>query len=94
MNDAAAFLPVRADLVRVFGDFQPVSDWERRAGLFDQLFGFVERVDGKCDDIGIFLLEFFDMRLEAGDLPNAVGSPDAAIENNDGIFALEIRWDV
>ena len=91
MDDAAAFFPIRADLVGVFGDFQAVSDRERRAGFFDHLFGFVERVDGKCDDIGIFLFEFFDMRLEVGYLPNAIRSPDAAIENNDGIFAFEIR---
>jgi hypothetical protein len=89
MDDTAAFLPIRADLVGVFGDFQVVSDRERRAGLFNHLFGFVERIDRKCDDIGIFLLELFDMGLEVGDLPNAIRSPYAAIENNDGIFAFE-----
>ena len=94
MDDAAAFLPVRADLIGVFGDFQAIPDWEGRSGLFDHLFGFVERVDRKPDDVGIFFFEFFDMRLEVGDLPNAVRSPYAAIENNDGIFARDIRWDL
>ena len=91
MDDAAAFLPVGAHLVGVGGNCKPVADRERRAGLFDHLFGFVERVNGKRDDIGVFFLEFVDMRLEVGYLPNAVGSPDAAIENDDGIFAFEIR---
>jgi hypothetical protein len=94
MEDAAAFLPIRADLVGVLRDFQPVPDRKRRPGLFDHLFGFVERVDGKRNDIGIFLRKFFDVRLEVGYLPNAVGSPDAAIENDDGIFTFEIRRNI
>lgn len=94
MDDAAAFLPIRADLVRVFRDFQTESDRERRAGLFDHLFGFVERVNRKRDDIGVFLFEFFAMRLKVGYLPNAVRSPDAAIENDNGIFPFEIRRNI
>jgi hypothetical protein len=94
MNDAAAFLPVCADLVGVFGNIQPVSDRERRAGFFDHLFGFVQRIDGKRDYVCIFLFEFFDMRLKVDYLPNAVRSPHAAIENKDGIFAPEIRWNI
>jgi hypothetical protein len=94
MDDAAAFFPVRADPVRVFGNFQAVPDGELSAGFFDHLFGFVERIDGNRDDVRILLLEFLDMRLEVGYLPNAVGSPDAAIENYDGILAFDIRWNV
>ena len=29
-----------------------------------------------------------------GNLPNAVGSPDAAIENDDGVFAFEIGGNI
>jgi hypothetical protein len=92
MDDAAAFLPVRSHLVGVFGNFQPVRDRESRAGFFDHLFGLIERVNRKRDYVGIFLFEFFDMRLEVGYLPNAVRSPDAAIEKDDCILTFEIRW--
>jgi hypothetical protein len=52
----------------------------------------IERVNRKRDYVGIFLFEFFDMRLEVGYLPNAVRSPDAAIEKDDCILTFEIRW--
>jgi hypothetical protein len=94
VDDAAPFFPVRADRVGVLRDFQAVSNRKSRAGLFHHLFGFVERVDGKADDVGIFLFEFFDMCLEVGYLPDAVGSPDAAVKNDDGIFTIDICWDV
>jgi len=42
----------------------------------------------------MFLFELTDMHLEIGYLPNAVGSPNAAIEDNDGVFASEIGGDV
>jgi hypothetical protein len=35
------------------------------------------------------LLEFFDMRLKVGYLPNAVGSPDTAIEYDDSVLAFD-----
>jgi hypothetical protein len=38
------------------------------------------------------LLEFLKMRLEVGDLPNAIGSPYASVKDDDGILALDIRW--
>jgi hypothetical protein len=34
------------------------------------------------------------MRLEVGDLPDAVGSPDAAIEDDNAILTREIRWNI
>jgi len=34
------------------------------------------------------------MRLEIGNLPNAVGSPNATVKDDDGIFTLEIVWNV
>jgi hypothetical protein len=36
------------------------------------------------------LLKFFDVRLKVGYLPNAVGSPDAAIEYDDSVLAFDI----
>jgi hypothetical protein len=55
------------------------------------LFRFIERVDGQRDDVGIFLFELFEMSLEIGYLPNAIGSPQAAVENDHGILAFQIR---
>ena len=76
------------------GTFRPHPIGNVAPVFFDHLFGFIERVNRKRDYIGIFLFEFFDMRLEVGYLPNAVRSPHAAIENDDGIVAFEIGWDV
>jgi hypothetical protein len=56
--------------------------------------GFGERVNRKGDDGGILLCEFSDVRLEVGYLPNAIRSPDTAIENDNGIFTLEIGRDI
>jgi hypothetical protein len=39
------------------------------------------------------LLEFVDMGLEVGYLPNAVRSPNPPVENHDGIFTFEIGGD-
>jgi len=94
MDDAAPFFPISAGLVGVFRDFQAVTNRERGAGLFDHFFRFVERVHGKRDDIGILPFEFLDVGLIIGYLPNTVGSPDTAIEYNDGIFAVEIRRNI
>jgi hypothetical protein len=94
VDNAAAFFPIRADFVGVFWNFQAIADGERRAGLFDYFFGFIERIDGKRDDLGIFLLEFVDMGLEVGYLPNAVGSPNSPIKDDDRIFACEVVWDI
>ena len=94
VDDAAAFFPIRADFVGILGNFQSVVDGKCRAGFLGHLFGFVERVDGKGDDMGVFLLEFFDVRLVIGDLPNAIGSPDAAIKNDDRVFAFQIGGDI
>jgi hypothetical protein len=94
VDDAAARFPVRPYLVGIFRDLQAVPDRERSAGLFDHFFGLIERVNRKRDYVGIFLFEFVDVRLEVGYLPNAVRSPDAAIENDDGIFAFDIHWNI
>jgi hypothetical protein len=34
------------------------------------------------------------MRLKVGDLPNAVGSPYTSVKNDDGIFGLDIPWNI
>ena len=91
VDNTAPLFPVCADLVGVLGHFQTIADRKRRAGFLNHLFGFVGRINGKSDDVGVLLLEFLDMRLEVGYLPDAVRSPDAAIENNNGILAFEIR---
>jgi hypothetical protein len=54
---------------------------------------FFQWIDGKGDDVGVLLFEFCDVRLVVGYLPNAVGSPDAAVEEDDGIFAGKISGD-
>jgi hypothetical protein len=94
VNDAAAFFPIGADFVGVFGNLQSVADRKHRAGFFNHLFGLVERIDGKGDDLGVFLLEFLDVRLVIGDLPNAIGSPDSAIKNDDRVFAFQIGGNI
>jgi hypothetical protein len=50
------------------------------------LFGFVEGIDGKGDHVCMFLFELIDMSLEVGYLPNAVRSPDTAVEDDNGVF--------
>ena len=35
-------------------------------------------------------MEFFQVNLIVGNLPHAIGSPDAAIVNDDGVFPFEI----
>lgn len=94
VNNAAAFFPVCADLVGIFGNFEAVADGKRRAGFFRHLLGLIERIDGESDDLGILALEFVNMRLIVGNLPDAVRSPDSAIENDDGVFALEIGGNI
>jgi hypothetical protein len=55
---------------------------------------FLQWIDGKRDDFGVLLFEFLEMRLVVGNLPNAVGSPDAAIKEDDGIFTGKIGGNV
>ena len=50
-----------ADFIGVGWDFKAVTDGERRAGFFDHLFGLVERVDGKREDVGVLLFKLLDM---------------------------------
>lgn len=90
MNDAAAFFPVRADFVGVLWDFEAVADRKRRAAALDHCFGFVERIHRERDDIAVLVFKFVQMRLEVGNLPNAIGSPNAAVKYDDGVFAFEI----
>jgi len=94
VNNAAAFFPVGADFVGILWNFEAIADRKGRAGALDHFLGFVERIDGEGDDIGVLRLEFIKMRLIVGDLPNTVGSPDAAVEDDDGVFAGEIGRDV
>ena len=94
VNDAAPFFPVRTDFVGVLRDFKAVADRKLRAGLLDHLFGFVERVDRQRDDIDVLVFEFVYVRLKIGDLPNAVGSPNATVIDDDRVFAFEIVWNV
>ena len=54
---------------------------------------FFQWIDGKGNDVGVLLFELCDVRLVVGYLPNAVGSPDAAVEEDDGIFAGKISRD-
>ena len=87
VENAAPFFPISADALGILRHFQSIANRKSRAGLFDHLFGFIERVDGKSDDIGILTAELVDVSLIVGDLPNAVRSPDAAVEYDHGIFA-------
>jgi hypothetical protein len=94
MNNLASVFPISAYLVGVFGDFQSVADRERGAGFFHHLVGFVERIDREGDHVGIFSPKLLHMRLEVGDLPDAVGSPDAAVKNYHRVFTRQICRDV
>jgi hypothetical protein len=87
MNDFTSIFPIRPHLVGVLWNFESITNWERRAGFFDHLFGFVEWIDRQSDDVGVLLLELVNVRLEIGYLPNAVRSPDAAVKDADGVFA-------
>ena len=90
VDDATTLFPISADFVGIFRHFEPIADRKGRAGFCDHFFGFVERIDRQGDDIGILCFEFLKMGLIVGDLPDAVGSPDAAVEDDDGVFAFEI----
>jgi hypothetical protein len=90
VNDTAAFFPVSADFVSIFRYFQAVTDRKTRAGTLDHLFCLVQRIYGKGDDLGVLLFEFFKVSLIIGYLPNAVGSPDTAVENDHGVFRLDV----
>jgi hypothetical protein len=62
--------------------------------LFDHLFGFIHRVHGEGDDIDILPFELVHVSLVIGQLPNAVGSPDAAVENDNRVFSLQVLRDI
>jgi hypothetical protein len=94
VNYFASIFPIGADFVRVLRDFQTIANRERGASFFHHLFGFVEGIDGEGDYICVFLLKLIDMRLEIGYLPDAVGSPDAAVKNYHGVFASEIHGNI
>ena len=94
VDDVAAHFPVGADFVGVLWNLKVIADRKGRAGSLDHFLGFVERIDGEGDDVGILCFEFLKVRLIVGDLPNTVRSPDAAVENDDGVFAGEIGRDV
>ena len=94
VNNFSAIFPIGADFVGVFGNFQAVTDRKCRAGALDHFFGFFQGIDRERYDFCGFLLELFDMRLKVGYLPNAVGSPDAAIEYDDGVLAFEIGGNI
>jgi len=66
VDDAPALFPVGADFVGIFGNFEAITDGKGRAGAFDHLFGFLQRIDGEGDNIGILFFELLDMRLEVG----------------------------
>jgi len=90
VDDAAPLFPVGADFVGILWDFEAIADRKGRAGALDHFLGFVERIDGEGDNVGILCFEFLKVRLIVGDLPNTVRSPDAAVEDDDGVFAGEI----
>ena len=90
MNDAAFLFPIGTDFLGVVRYFQSVADGKCGAGLLDHLLRFFQWIDGKGNDVGVLLLECFDVRLVVGDLPDTIGSPDAAIEQDDCVFSFEI----
>ena len=94
VNNGAALFPVGTDFVGVLWNLEAIANRKSRAGALDHFFGFVERIDGEGDDVGILCFEFVKVRLIVGNLPNTVRSPDAAVEDDDGVFAGEIVGDV
>ena len=94
VDNGAAFFPVGADFVGIFWNFEAIADRKGRAGALDHFLGFVERIDGEGDDVGVLCFEFLKVRLVIGDLPNAIRSPNAAVEDDDSVFAGEIGGNV
>jgi hypothetical protein len=94
VNDTAAFFPVSADFVGIFRYFQAVTNGKSRSRALDHFCCLIQRIYGKRDDLGVLLFEFLKVSLVIGYLPNAVGSPDAPIENDHGVFRLDIGGNI
>lgn len=87
VNDFSPLFPKRSDFVGVARHFEAISYWISKLKLVDGFPGFIERIDGQSDDADVCFFELFDMRLEVGQLPKAVGSPDAAIKYQNRILS-------
>lgn len=74
-------IPKGAYLVRISRHFKPTGHGKRKLQFVDGLLGLVQGVYGKSYDIHILPFEFLNMGLEIGQLPIAVRSPAAAIED-------------
>jgi hypothetical protein len=94
VNNAATRFPAGADFVGIFGDLQAVADGKGGAGALDHFFGFVQWIDRKSNDLGVLLFEFVDMRLIVGNLPDAVGSPNAAVKDDHGVLGFDVGGNI
>jgi hypothetical protein len=54
------------------------------------LFSFIKRIYGEGHDVDLFLLELLDICLKVGQLPIAVRSPAAAVEDQHRVFTGQI----
>lgn len=90
MDDLSPLIPKGADFFGVPRDLKPIGDWKRKVQLFAGLFRLVHGVYRKSKDLHVLLFEFFNMGLEIGQLPTAVRSPAAAIEDENRVLSCEI----
>ncbi len=66
VKDFAPLLPVGTDSIRITWDFESVDDRKGDLVLIHGLLGFVQRIDGKGNDVNVFFLKFFEVCLVIG----------------------------
>src|SRR5207247_1809608 len=79
LDDAAALLPPGADTIGIFARHAVA---ERIGKLRSDFLRLVERIDAGSDDLRADAIQFGFSFLEGGQLPPAVGSPVAAVEED------------
>ena len=93
VNDLAPFFPVGTNFGGISWHFQAVADGKRRFDSFGHLFSFTYGINREGYDVYVLFLELVKVSLVVGQLPNTVGSPDATIENDNRVFALQVLRD-
>ena len=94
MNDLPPIFPIGAHFIGVLRNLQAVTDRKRSFDSFGHFLGFIQRIHREGDDIDILLVELVDVGLAIGQLPNAIGSPNTPVEDDNGIFSSQILRDV
>ena len=87
LNETAAILPPRTQGVGNCAS-DAIANGKRN---FVRYFAcLVDRIDATCDDTDIEVSEFLLVFFEASQLPAAVWSPMAAVEQNDAVASLKL----